>query len=774
MSRNALRGLASLVALASLACGDAPSPSAPPEQAASAAAPAKRRPARYVGAEACGSCHAEALGRWRGSDHDRAMQEASPETVLGDFSGVTFAHRGQSFRFERRDDRYWIHTVGADGEPRDFEVKYTFGVWPLQQYLVPLPGGRLQAVSAAWDSRSAQQGGQRWFHLPEDEAVPPGNALHWTGLAGSWNAMCAECHSTNLVKGYSPERDTYSPSWSAIDVSCEACHGPGSRHLEWAQRGEPGDGSRGLTNRLHDAHEWRFAPGRPIAQRVPAIAGRGEIDTCAPCHSRRSHIAAQPAPGAPLLDGYQPALIEPGLYFPDGQIRDEVYVWGSFLQSRMYAAGVVCSDCHDPHALRIERPDSACARCHAREVFASPEHHHHALDSPGASCVACHMPKRTYMEVDDRRDHGFRVPRPDLSLSIGVPNACSGCHGDRGDAWAAAATARWRAGSADRDRSFGEVFEAARRGAAGASADLAALARDPAQPAIVRASALRRLGALLDAESVPALLGGLEDPDALVRAAAAGAGEALAPPDRIVSLVPLLRDPVRLVRIEAARVLAPLGERIGDARRRRDLEAALGEYRNAQWLDADRPEARTNLGSLAARLGDVDEARRQYQAALRVGPFFVPAYVNLAELYRREGREDQAERVLREALTRAPEAADVHHALGLLLVRTGRTPEALTELARAAELSPQTPRYTYVYGIALHSVGEDERAIELMQAGLRSHPSDVQLLLALATLHRDLGRFDAAREYARRLLALRPADPDARALLQQLEGAGSG
>jgi tetratricopeptide (TPR) repeat protein len=383
------------------------------------------------------------------------------------------------------------------------------------------------------------------------------------------------------------------------------------------------------------------------------------------------------------------------------------------------------------------------------------------------------MPARTYMAVDDRRDHGFRVPRPDLSVAIGVPNACNGCHADRDAAWAAGHTAEWRQG-APWPPHFALAFDAAHRGQPGAGADLAKLVLDPAQPAIVRATALRWLGAALDADAVPALAAGLEDADPLVRAAAADAALALPAPDQVVALSPRLRDPVRLVRIEAARVLAPLAGRLSAASQR-DLTAALDEYRSGQLLDADRPEARVNLGSLAARQGDLAGARREFEAALRVGPHFLPASLDLAEVHRQQGREADAERVLREALARVPEAesAEVHHALGLLLVRIDRLEEASAELARAAELAPESARFAYVHGIAQSSAGETEAAIRTLEAALRRHPGDPEILWGLATLLRDAGQPEAAREHARALLALRPGDPNAGALLRELGPAPS-
>ncbi|MGI9590913.1 MAG: multiheme c-type cytochrome, partial [Myxococcota bacterium] len=394
-------------------------------------------PLELVGSGACADCPAEQAEAWRDSHHDLAMQEATPATVLGDFAAEPFEHHGEITRFDREGDRFRIVARGPDGE-RARDVAYVFGVAPLQQLLVPLPGGRLQALNVAWDAREAAVGGQRWYHLHAGEPTPPGDVLHWAGPAQNWNARCAECHSTGLRKGYSPEGDTFETTYAELDVGCEACHGPGSAHAARARAGASVTGAdSGLVVDLRNDGRWVLDAGAPIARRAPARSSNAELEACAPCHSRRTNLRSVSEPGRPFLDGYRPALLEAGLYQADGQIEDEVYVWGSFLQSRMHAAGVTCSDCHDPHSLALPEPsDATCATCHRPEVFATPDHHHHSEDSPGASCVACHMPARTYMGVDVRHDHSFRIPRPDLSVALGTTNACSDCHAERPASWA--------------------------------------------------------------------------------------------------------------------------------------------------------------------------------------------------------------------------------------------------------------------------------------------------------------------------------------------------
>ena len=696
------------------------------------------RRAGYVGREACAPCHEREMRLFAGSRHDLAMQPADSSTVLGDFSGDTFTQFGVTSRFDRHNGAYFVTTDGPDGRPAEFRIAYTFGVFPLQQYLVAFPDGRFQALPLAWDARAKTEGGQRWFHLYPHERITAGDVLHWTGPEQNWNYMCAECHSTNLRKGWHSDSTGagYSTTYSEIDVSCEACHGPGSAHTAWARRASrtrPAAGAkagagapaaaRGLLVDLREPpHAWTIDPASGIARRSRPRASAVEIETCARCHSRRTELFEAYLPGRPLMQTHKPALLDDPLYFADGQQRDEVYEYGSFLQSRMFAAGVSCGDCHDPHASHIEGdPDRLCAKCHASDRFATAAHHHHAPGSRGASCVACHMPSRNYMVIDARRDHSFRVPRPDLTRKLASPNACAGCHADRSVAWAEQAIETWYPDGRWKQPHYGEALDAGRRGLPGAELALARLADSPGVPGIVRATATGLLAEYLSPTSLPYLERALQDPDPLVRSAALDAVAPLPPADRVRLVVPLLSDSLRGVRIEAASALAgdaaqiPLGDRPA-------FDAALAEYRRAQETNADRPESWSNLGALDARFGDRAAARREYEAGLAIGPWFAGLWINLADLLREEGDDAEGERVLRRGLAVAADSAAMHHALGLNLARQKRTSEALRELAIGVRLAPEQTRYAYVYGVGLLSAGRRRRRDRRFRARARTAP----------------------------------------------------
>ena len=480
--------------------------------------------AKYVGVEVCAGCHQTEVERWKKSHHAVAMEKATQATVLGDFSGVSVENFGVVSTFSRVGDKFIVRTDGPDGKLHDYEIAYTFGIDPLQQYLIGFPDGRYQMLGLAWDTRPKAQGGQRWFHLYPDEKLQPGSLLHWTGRDQTWNYQCADCHTTDLKKNFNLSTNTYATTWASLGVTCEACHGPGSRHVAWAKTGSihaPSDKSgssdkarMGLEAWLKatDSGQWKMNPATGTARRTEPLAST-QIDACAPCHSRRKLLANGLAPDTPFLDTALPALLEPGLYHADGQIDGEVFEYDSFLQSSMHKAGVVCSNCHEPHAAKLRAEGNAlCAQCHLPEKFDVTAHHKHSPGSAGAQCVNCHMPTKTYMVVHDRRDHSIRVPRPDLSVSIGTPNACNQCHTDRSAEWAAKAVATWYPNGRQTKPHYGTALHAGRTGAIDAERQLDLLILDKSQPAIARASALLLLPRYASAASGPAIKSAIADP----------------------------------------------------------------------------------------------------------------------------------------------------------------------------------------------------------------------------------------------------------------------
>jgi tetratricopeptide (TPR) repeat protein len=751
--RTRLAPLLAVVLGAVVACEprEEPAPDAPREAETQDA---------FVAGALCAECHEKEYEAWLGSHHDLAMQEATPDTVLGDFRDTSFTHFGVTSRFFERGGRFFVRTEGTTGVLEDFEIQYTFGALPLQQYLIELPGGRLQCLTIAWDTERG-----RWFSLYPDEKIGPDDSLHWTGRYQNWNAFCAECHSTNLRKGYDLETDAYTTTWVDIDVSCQACHGPGAEHIRWARERKEGE-----TGSENDALRVQLKGGD----------SRIEVDTCAPCHSRRHPVSGEDEHGRPFLQDFKPEVLREDLYHADGQILEEVYVYGSFLQSRMYHLGVRCSDCHDSHSIELKAEgDQLCLQCHGpepperfpslvRKSYDAPSHHFHLPDGEGARCVTCHMASRTYMVVDDRRDHSFRAPRPDLSVKIGTPNTCNDCHADKSAEWSVQFVEEWYGSERAATLHWGEVFAAARSGSPDAESALIDLARDRTKPAIVRATALEYLR-VHGPNALAAIAAATEDDDPLVRSTAAGALDRLPPEPKRMAAVPLLTDPVRAVRVEAARVLASTSTTGLDPEERRAFDAALAEFKEVQDADSDQPSAHLNLAVIYTGLGQLDLAEQSYQRAMGMDPEFLPARVNLANLYNRMGRNADAEGVLREAIERAPEEGELYYSLGLLLAEEGRIEEAITPLGRAAERIPDRGRVRYNYALALQHVGRrDDAERQLLQAH-RVDPRDPGILQALVVFYMQDRRWVDAKASAEKLAELVPGDPGIRDVIQRIE-----
>jgi len=751
---------AALAALLLAACGEEGT-SAPVSASATHVDPAR-----------CVACHEREALAWTGSHHDLAMQEATEETVLGDFDDATFEHYGVTTRFFRRAGGFFVETDGKDGRPATFPVRYVFGIDPLQQVLLDVGGGRLQALTVCWDVAE-----KRWFHL-YDDPIPHDDPLHWTGPFENWNYMCAECHTTDLERGYDVETNTYHTTWSEIHVGCQACHGPGSEHVAWAER--VGDGG------------WAEDDPKGLVVDLGARESHVEIEACARCHSRRNIVHGAYEHGRPLLDHYEPELLVAPLYFPDGQILDEVYVYGSFLQSRMYAQGVRCTDCHDPHTARPKaRGNAVCVRCHQTNrpagfptlktgEYDTSAHHHHEDGTPGSFCVDCHMPSTTYMQVDPRRDHSFRVPRPDLTERLGVPNPCRDCHGEESATWASERIRAWFPDSRLGTEHFATTLAAARRGDAAAVPGLLALVADVERPGIVRATALREAYRFADRAVVETAARALADGDELVRATAVeGVDEAVprgAPPEalreKLRLLAPLLADPLRLVRTEAARGLACVPRAFLDEATRKAFDAALQEYVERQEAVCDRPDGWLNLGVLYEDLGRPRDAETAYLTALRVDPGFVPVRFNLATLYNRQGRNDEAEARLREILDRMPEQGEAWYSLGLLLAEKERYGDAAASLSRAATLMPGRPRIHYNRALVLQRLGRNPEADAALRQAHEMDPRDERILQALALLAVERRRWREAERWAKALGALRPGDPSVAQLMERIrEGA---
>lgn len=717
----------------------------------------------FVGSKACEKCHQHEYKEWQESHHAKAMAVATAETVLGDFNDTTFVNHGIESRFYQKNGKFFVYTRGPKGKMAEFEITHTFGWFPLQQYLIPFPGGRMQCLPIAWDSRE-----KKWFHLYPDLNLDPEEWIYWTNQGQNWNSMCADCHSTNLKKNYDPQSDSYDTKWAEINVGCEACHGAGSKHKTWGELPE-------MARPKDDG----------LLVQTSGITNRQQVELCAPCHSRRSMLGNYTHQQQNLLDTEVPRLFEERLYFPDGQIKDEVYVYGSFVQSKMYANDVRCSDCHNPHTIKLQHKDNKlCLQCHQASLYDTKAHHFHKYEGEdgkairstdgkvlfavgtGTECIQCHMPGRNYMVNDYRPDHSIRIPRPDLSVALGTPNACNRCHIDKTNQWSADYTKKWY--GEKQKFHYGTTFSAARKGDPEAKPILIKIVADHLAPTLVRATALSLLGNYQGDDVFAVFHQQLASDEALIRRTAL----LYLPQASAVQLMkiagPLLDDPVKGVRIEAARVFIRIPAKQLVERWQKPFKRALEEFKETALYSADFAASRLNLGALAIYLGQPDQAEEHFKKAISIDRDFYTARTNLAVLYSRQGKNDLAEAQLRQALTVNPDLADVHYSLGLLLSEEKRYEEAVTHLRQAAAAMPNNARVHYNLAQLLLFLHRDKEAETALRQTIIAEPGNIDYLQTIAEFYLAKGNFVNARKIGKQMTEQIPDSPLGQQLLDYI------
>jgi tetratricopeptide (TPR) repeat protein len=710
-----------------------------------AASPDALRQAKYVGRDSCVQCHQAAAAEYHGSDHDRAMEPATEETVLGDFNDAEFERQGERTRFFRDGEKFMVNAEGPDGENHDYQIKYTFGVRPLQQYMVEFPDGRIQVLRVSWNTRRNE-----WFYVPppdaEDLRLDSTDPLHWTGLAQNWNTMCAECHVTDYRQNFDLATNSYDSKYNEIDVSCEACHGPGSLHVETAQRKTffwDRNVGYGLTNNLRNASNVR------------------QMETCAPCHSRRALIHADYRAGDSLYDGYDPLLLFQGLYHADGQIQDEVYELGSFTQSKMYHKGVRCTDCHSPHSLELKfTGNRLCAQCHQPGKYDGAGHHHHANAADGApetQCVSCHMPSTTYMAIDERRDHSIRIPRPDLTVELQTPNACNRCHTKptEGPDWTAEAIVKWYGPKRPDDPHYARTIAAARDANPEGERLIGALLDREGVPDFVRATAVSLLDGYPTEGSLRLQRQALADESPLVRAAAVRSLQA----DTITVLLreaaPLLSDPSRMVRIAAASRLLASAAELNQSSYRNELNRAIEEYRSAHELHLDRADSHMSLASLNEQLGDLPASIESFRNAIRVEPY-------------RSGPRRELARLL-DLIDVTPQLGELRNSMDIDRAEiTKLRREEVDLLARDAKLVPNNPRPLYQRGLLLYQLGDLDSAQQSLADATRVDPKSYESWMALALICEKQQRWVDAARAIEKMKELQPDAEDWRGVLRRI------
>jgi Tfp pilus assembly protein PilF len=710
----------------------------------------------FTGGKACIACHPEEYRLWKGSDHDRAMAVATDTSVLGNFNNADFTFNGKTSKFYKKDGKFFVYTEGIGGKMTELEISYTFGVRPLQQYLVPFENGKYQCLPIAWNTVKKE-----WFQMaamvykPED--MQPDNWLYWTNQAQNWNSMCAECHSTNLQKNFDLKTKSYNTTWIDINVNCEACHGPGSAHIEWARLPElarPQDNNTGLL------------------VKTSKIPSRQYVESCAPCHARRSSLGPYDYMHSEFLANAIPQLPVPPYYHIDGQFLEEDYEFGSFTQSKMYMKDVRCGDCHDPHSLQRKFEGNAlCTQCHRADEYDTYNHHLHKYKGEtgnsfynkkgekvevgaGALCRDCHMPGRYFMGIDRRYDHSIRIPRPDLSIQLGTPNACTHCHDDKTDQWALEYVNKWYG---ERKKAhYATILADGAEGKPGADSGLLRIINSNLYPEIIRAAAIGYLSSYQSEQAQEALKKALNDPDPLLRYTAVENYVTVDSAGLFDVLAPLLSDPVISVRMEAADRLATFSKKAFNEIQYALFVIALEEYKKSQEYVADFPMGRHNLGNFYSKINDIPKAEENYREALVIDKLFYPAQSNLAMIYYRQGKTDAAADLLKDMISRHPDVTEGYFYLALLYGEQQKYDEAISLLETASTKPGSNPRIFYNLGLLYQSINQNDKCEAALVKGLSLDPCNFDLLYALFAFHMNHQERDKAAPYVKQLKSCFP------------------
>lgn len=616
--------------------------------------------AAFVGNQTCVACHSKQFKDWEHSHHAKAMMEVNDANVLGDFNNAQLVREGLTHKMFKKNDAFYVITDGPDGNMQEFQVKYTFGYHPIQQYLVEFDKGRLQVLSLTWDVVKKE-----WYYMSDEIyknlSVTHENWLHWTNQAYNWNSMCAECHTTNLKKNYDPTTDFYKTTWTQLSVNCESCHGPAEYHLKWSANKEMAIANYGFVKSMKKSDN------------------KSQLETCARCHSRRSIYGDYDYKWEQLHEQMAIGTIGSPNYHPDGQIKEEDFEIGSYMQSKMHEMGVKCSNCHNVHSGKVKFQDNRlCTQCHLPNQYDSEKHHHHQKNQSGSSCVDCHMPGQYFMGRHFRRDHSLRIPRPDISQVTNAPNACNQCHKDKTVDWAVEKTKAWY-GPKSKDH-FGFTFHKASLGDLSAVDDLKILINDAKKPLIVRQTAMDVLQTNYPEQSQPILNPFLTSKMTELRYQSLVNSRVDA--TNASQILNLLKDPIKGIRTTAAIKIAE-NKSVLTASFQSDYEKAIKEYVAIITYNSDFPDAKLNLGNYYLLQNDAKNAENYYLKTINQDKELTQAYYNLAYLYSENNKKSEAIAVLESYLQKNPKDTRAIYDIGLLIAEYGDYQKATIYLEKA-------------------------------------------------------------------------------------------
>jgi len=713
----------------------------------------------FIGSDKCAECHKPEYEDWIGSNHQLAMQLPTDKTVLGDFNNTKYTIYGVTSKFFKKDSVFYVNTEGPDGKHHDFEVKYTFGVYPLQQYLVIFPKGKLQVLTPFWDSRSKENGGQKWQHLYPDEYIASHDELNWARPLQNWNYMCAECHSTNVKKDYNPETLTYNTHFDEINVSCEACHGPGDIHEKWAENKDEKLKNMGLVFDImdRDSAYWNINPKSGLVTRSSERKSQMQVEWCARCHSRRTQLTDEYTYGKVLEHTHMASTLDYPLYNDDGTNNDEDYVYGSFIQSKMYKKGVTCKDCHNVHSGELKAPkDNVCFQCHMPNQYQSTDHHKHKENSTGASCINCHMPKITVMVVDPRSDHSIRIPRPDISVKTGATNACNNCHKDKTNEWSLDNFKKWYGNKYDTISHYGFAFNNVRTNKPNSQTDLNLVIKDKNVSNIVLGTAIKYQDYVNNPLAYENLKMALNSISALVRRSALESLRSLAKEEQQKYALPMAKDTVFGVRYIANSFLYDMATENLSPENQLIIKKARKEYITQLLYYQDRSLGMSSLGVAAIALNKLDQAENYFKKAIETDSLNLIVQVNYADLKRMKGENDACISILKNVISKNKKFPMAYQALAFAYIRIKDKQNALKTFESATKNVPSDPQNYYYLAVILNDLGKPNAAISALKIGLKNNTNNESLLQLSYSIYRDQNQLENANKILEELKKLYP------------------
>jgi len=713
--------------------GDAPEDTLPTRQASGGSHPELHAslaslPGQNSISARCQECHKNIHHHWQKSDHGQANRLLDMGLDAKPFSGQKLESGAEKWTFSQEKDALKITSNG-----KEHSAGMAIGIRPLVQYLVAASGGRWQTPSAAWDPSKHE-----WFDVFNGDMRTEQDWGHWTGRGMTWNTQCAWCHMTDYRKNYALTTDSYTSSWKEMGVGCTQCHG---------NLADSPDATSGC---LIDIGKHK-ALKKNHPDRV--------YENCATCHSRRAEFDDHFHIGDKYGDHYQlqlPTL--PHLYYPDGQIRDEDYVWTSLRISNMGHKGVRCSDCHDSHSTKLKLPlknNALCMSCHtggsngriSGATVIDPKTHtrhfglgdHNDVGS-GHSCVDCHMTETTYMGRDHRRDHGFHVPDPQMTKEHAIPNACNKCHTDKDVDWAVKWTDTWfgekmHSPERKRQRARTRAIANAYNGQPGSLEALLEAYKNETNP-YWQATLIQILQPWASDARVQYIgRAGVSHKESIVRAASSMVLELSQ--GNGPWLEPMLQDPVKEVRMAAAwawrthlsersAILAELKKTItftadqpAGAMRMAQLESEANNLLEAEkWMKKALALDKTSAGTheyyaiLLGQLQKPKDALAQLKIAEELDPNNARYPYLMALTYAELDQKDQTEKLLRKVVKLNPGHDRAWYNLGLLVAGQDKLDEAINCIYRAEQINTSVPDYPYARATLHLRKGQKMEAFE--------------------------------------------------------------